>query len=216
MNKKLTLVIGDKHLSSWSMRPWLLMKASGLPFKEIGILLDKPDSAEQIKKHSPSGKVPLLTIGTTKIWDSLAISETIAELAPDKNLWPTDLVARAKARSYCAEMHSSFQNLRTDLSMNLQLKTRVNHLTAGTKADIKRVMKLWEDALAESGGPYLFGKHFGIVDAFYAPVVFRFKSYGIGIKTTAAQNYIKTISGNAHVKEWVNAALREDPTLVTF
>ncbi len=161
----LLLVIGDKNLSSWSMRPWLVLKATKLPFREVKILLDRPDTARKIRRVSPTGKVPVLIHGKTVIWDSLAICEYLHELAPDKDLWPKDASERAIARSYVSEMHSGFPHIRSQLSMDITLRTKIKHLNDSTKLEIERVLALWSDALKKSGGPYLFG-NFGIVDSF--------------------------------------------------
>lgn len=211
-NNGLILVIGNKNLSSWSMRPWLVLKASGLKFKEINIELDTPETTKNIKQYSPTGKVPVLVHGDLHVWDSLAISEYIAELtadlAPDKNLWPVDLQDRAIARSYVAEMHSGFMSLRNQLSMDISLRTEIKHLVPGTISDIERIISMWDEALSNSKGPFLFGE-FGIVDAFYAPVVFRFQSYGIQIKNKKVQKYMQSILKLDIVQEWVKSSGKE-------
>lgn len=209
----LSLVIGDKALSSWSMRPWLALKASGLPFKEIKIPLDWPNTKKRILKYSPSGKIPVLIHGKHRIWDSLAICEYIAELAPQ--LWPAESGERALARSMVSEMHSSFQSLRDQLSMDLQMKTKILHLTPQTIRDIERILLLWQQALKKSKGPFLFGE-FSIADAFYAPVVFRFLSYGIDIKNKSALKYMKHIQAHPAVKSWYQAAQKEKPFTSKF
>lgn len=214
-NDELTLVVGDKNLSSWSMRPWLVAKASGLDFKQVKIILDTPKTKAQIKKYSSSGKVPVLLHGKTHIWDSLAICEYLHELAPQKKLWPTDPADRAIARSYVAEMHSGFASLRSQLSMDIRLRIKVRHLAPQTISEIQRVLELWQTALKKSKGPYLF-THFGIVDAFYAPVVFRFVSYGIQIKNPLILKYMDTIQKNIFVKELVQEALKEKPVSFNF
>lgn len=211
----LKLIIGDKNLSSWSMRPWLVLKSSGLAFEEIQIFLDRPTTKKQIEKFSPSGRVPVLIHDKTTIWDSLSICEYIAELAPRKLLWPKDTSRRAIARSYVAEMHSGFSSLRNQLSMDLGLRMKIKHLSPGTIDDIKRILELWENALRTSGGPFLFGE-FGIVDAFYAPVVFRFLSYGVQIKNKYALSYMRRIQNHKTVKEWVSKAMREKAYRPTF
>lgn len=202
------LIIGDKAYSSWSMRAWLIAVQSGLPFKETMIKLDAAKTAEQINKHSPSGKVPVLKHGKIQVWDSLAIAEYLHELSPEAQLWPSDPALRALARSFTAEMHSGFQNLRSQLSMDLQLKTQARHLTAGTITDIHRILDMWKMALRQSEGPFLFGD-FCIADAFFAPVVFRFKSYGIQIKDKGLQTYMKNIEDHHGVQFWVAEALKE-------
>ena len=204
----LQLVIGDKNLSSWSLRAWLVAKISGLKFKEVLILLDRPETKNALAKYSPSQKVPCLHFDSEKIWDSLAISETFAELAPDKNLWPKDSAERALARAYTAEMHSGFASIRNQLSMDIRLRMKIRHLTPQTISEIERIKTLWETALEKSSGPFLFGS-FGIVDAFYAPVVFRFQSYGIEFTSQSINNYMKAVLDFAPVREWSDAALKE-------
>lgn len=204
----LLLVIGDKNFSSWSMRPWLALKHSGLKFTEKQVVLDSPDATRKILKFSPTGKVPALIHGKTTIWDSMAICEYINELAPRANLLPANPQLRALARSYIAEMHSGFSDLRSQLSMDIRLKIKAYHLVPGTVSDIRRISHLWEKALKKSGGPFLFGG-FTIADAFYAPVVLRFESYGIDLSSKFCQNYQKNILKNEHVKNWIEHAKRE-------
>jgi glutathione S-transferase len=206
--KPLQLLIGDKSLSSWSMRAWIVMKLSGLPFEEILVFLDRADTKEKLKKYSPSELVPCLIQGDLRIWDSLAISEYLAELAPDKNLWPNEPSDRAIARSYVSEIHSSFSSVRAQLSMDLLLNMQIRHLLPDTIKEIQRILFLRETALTKSSGPFLFGE-FGIADAFYAPVVYRFLSYGIEINSPLAQAYISRVQEFPVVKEWVTAALKE-------
>jgi glutathione S-transferase len=213
--ENLKLVIGDKNFSSWSMRPWLALKASGLVFEEINIQLDSPKSAKLIAKHSPSGRVPVLWHDDVQIWDSLAICEYVNELAPDKYLWPRAKLDRARARSYVSEMHSGFPSLRSQLSMDIGLKMEMSHLLIGTISDIKRVLEIWKECLKKSKGEYLFGG-FGIADAYFAPVVFRFLSYGVQIENAAIRNYMQTVKTNPFVKEWVQGARKEKPYRHTF
>jgi glutathione S-transferase len=213
--EQLSLVIGDKNLSSWSMRAWLSLKASELPFEEILILLDQAETKLDLNKYSPSSKVPCLIHGDLRVWDSLAICEYIAELAFDKFLWPEDIQSRAIARSYVSEMHSGFSALRSQLSMDIRLRMEIRHLTPQTIEDIKRVLFLWNGALNKSKGPFLFGK-FGIVDAFFAPVVFRFVSYGINIQSSTIKKYMEHLQNYEHVKEWVHAGLNEKPNAFVF
>lgn len=209
------LVIGDKAYSSWSMRAWLVAVQSGLPFKEINVKLDTPKTAEQIAKHSPSGKVPALKHGKTVIWDSLAIAEYLNEISPEAKLWPEDAATRAVARSYAAEAHSGFANLRMHLSMDLQLRAEARHLTSGAIADIQRILEMWRTALKVSKGPYLFGD-FSIADAFFAPIVFRFISYGIKIKDKTALAYMQNIQDHHGVQFWVEEAMAEKNTTPVF
>jgi glutathione S-transferase len=209
------LVIGDKNLSSWSMRPWLVLKASGIPFKEAQVLLDRPDTVKKLKRVSPSQRVPVLFHNGLKIWDSLAICEYINELAPDKKLWPQDLKRRAVARSFVAEIHSGFSGLRGQLSMDITLRTKIKHLSPQTVADINRIVQIWSDSLKKSKGPFLFGE-FGVVDAFYAPVVFRFQSYGIDIKNPLIRKYRDAILKHPAVQEWVRGAKKERAYFTKF
>jgi glutathione S-transferase len=209
------LVIGDKNLSTWSMRAWLVLKQSGLTFEEVMIPLDGPDTKKSLQTFSPSQKVPCLIHNDLKVWDSLAISEYIAELTPDKNLWPADSTQRALARAYAAEIHSSFQSMRSQLSMDIRLQMNIRHLAAQTISEIERILTLWKNALEKSKGPFLFGE-FGIVDAFYAPVVFRFLSYGIQISSEPVKKYMKNIQEFESVKTWVKAALDEKPPAIEF
>lgn len=175
---ELTLYIGDKNLSSWSLRPWILMKQAEIPFTEKTIRLDKPETRTEITKVSPSGRVPCLVDGDLAVWDSLAISEYVAEKFPAKRLWPDASAPRAIARSISAEMHSGFANLRTVWPMQF-LREGLRHLTSNVAADIARVADIWETCRLdyEKEGPFLFGR-FSIADAMYAPVVSRFITYG--------------------------------------
>lgn len=202
------LVIGDKAYSSWSLRAWLVAVQSGLPFREINVKLDSPKTAAQILKHSPSGKVPALKHGKVVIWDSLAIAEYLHELSPEAKLWPEDPALRALARSYAAEMHSGFASLRSQLSMDIQLQSKARHLLPGTVTDIERILTMWKTALAKSKGPYLFGD-FCIADAFFAPVVFRFISYGVQIKDKTVLAYMNNIQEHHGVQFWAEEALTE-------
>ena len=208
MNTKpnLKLVIGDKNLSSWSLRPWLVMKASGLVYDEILVRLDRPETSAELSKYSASKKVPVLLEGGIAIWDSLAICERIAELAPEIDLWPKSAFDRAVARSYVAEMHSSFQAVRSQLSMDVSLRMSIKHLTKSTIDDINRILALWTSALDHYNSRYLFGESFSIVDAFYAPVVLRFQSYGIVIKSDKILSYMQDVLSYPHLVDWINAA----------
>jgi len=172
----LRLVIGNKRYSSWSMRPWLVLKAFGIPFEEVRILLDRPDTSSKIAEYSLAGRVPVLISGEMTIWDSLAICEFLAEQYPLMNLWPEDLAARAMARSICAEMHAGFSALRHEMSMDIQAYLPGQGRTAGSQSDIGRISEIWENCLSRFGAhAYLFGE-FSIADAYFAPVVMRFKT----------------------------------------
>ena len=204
----LTLVIGNKNYSSWSFRPWLLMKQLGVSFREHVIQLSVASTRAEIDQFGPSGKVPVLRDGELCVWDSLAICESIAELEGDG--WPKDARARAMARSAAAEMHSGFVNLRSQWPMNARARHRSTPMTPTLEADIKRVDQLWTDCRQHFGagkGPWLFGE-FSVADAMYAPVVLRFNTYGAQVSATARE-YISTVLEDRYVKEWVGAAEQE-------
>ena len=204
----LKIVIGNKQYSSWSMRPWLLLKETGAPFEEVVIGLDLPDTAQQIRKHSPSGRVAALVDGDTTVWDSLAICEYLNEKFPQAQLWPKDSRLRALARSVSAEMHSGFANLRNDCSMKILKTFPAKALRAETQAEVDRIVELWTDCLQKSGGPYLFGAKPGIADAMYAPVVSRFRSYSIPV-SGAAKAYCETVWAWPAVQAWFAGAQAE-------
>ncbi len=187
----LRLVIGNKNYSSWSMRPWLLMKQIGIPFEEVQVWLDTPDTVADIARYSPSGRVPALIDGEISIWDSLAICEYLAERFPHKRLWPADQARRAHARAIAAEMHAGLMNLRTRMPMNIRNRYPGCGMNDAVAGDIARVGKIWSQCLSASGGPFLFGE-FGIADAMYGPVVFRFQTYGVELAGDAAQ-YTRTM-----------------------
>jgi glutathione S-transferase len=203
------LVIGDKNVSSWSMRPWLVLKHFGIPFEEIMIRLARPDSSANILAHSPSGKVPcLVTDAGDAVWESAAIMETLAELFPQHAMWPRDTAARAHARSISAEMHAGFADLREQMSMNIQRQAFGQELTAGALANVKRIDLIWRNCLDAHGGPFLFGKEFGIADAMFAPVVMRFNSYTPKLSETA-RSYAARITALPEVAEWIEGARNE-------
>jgi glutathione S-transferase len=213
MSARYTLFIGSKNTSSWSLRPWLAMKMAKLAFEEVLIPLRRPETKAAIKSHSPSGKVPALIIdengGVQTVWDSLAISETLAERHPEALLWPEDAAARAEARSIAAEMHSGFPNLRNVLSMEIAARHPTPQLDDAVQADIARVIAIWESALLRFGkdGGFLFGP-FTIADAFYAPVATRFETYGIHLPAVA-QAYTQRVLALAPMREWESAAKAE-------
>jgi glutathione S-transferase len=207
----LALVIGDKNLSSWSLRPWLLLKRTGLPFREIHIRLRQLDTTAQIAPYSPSGKVPVLLHGDLKVWDSLAICEYVAELAPHARLWPEDRGDRAVCRSVCAEMHSGFLALRSEFPMEINSRITKAPLAAST-ADIARIVFMWAGLRAKhaADGPFLFG-HFTVADAMYAPVATRFRTYGIqlrafGDKSGLATAYVDTVLALPEMEAWAEDA----------
>ena len=205
------LVIGNKAWSSWSLRPWLLMKAFGLPFQEIEVALRQPGSKAEILKHSPAGKVPALLVGDLLVWDSLAIIECVADRHPDLAIWPKDPAARAIARSVSAEMHSGFQQLREHCPMDILATKPIEHLPETVELNVRRIIACWMDCRARfgQGGPYLFGA-FSAADAMYAPVASRFKTYipdlaRYGDDGTAAR-YVDTIFAMPALSEWVAGA----------
>lgn len=207
----LTLVMGNKAYSSWSLRPWLALKQAGLPFAETVIPLRQPDTAARIAEHSPSGRVPSLIHGGLTVWDSLAICEYVAELAPDAGLWPADRAARAVARAVSAEMHSGFVSLRTTMPMNLKSDRKGQGLTETTAADITRIEALWADARTRfgipAGGPFLFGA-FTIADAMFAPVVTRLETYGAPV-SPESRAYMDAVLALPAMREWIVAAKAE-------
>ena len=210
MSARYTLFIGSKNTSSWSLRPWLAMKMANLPFEEVLIALRRPETKEEIKPHSPSGKVPALRIEegarVQTVWDSLAICETLAERHPGAHLWPADASTRAEARSVTAEMHSGFPDLRNALSMDIARRHPVPALDEAVQGQIARIVAIWEAALMryKNEAGFLFGE-FSIADAFYAPVVTRFQTYGIPLPAVA-QAYTQRIVALAPMREWEIAA----------
>lgn len=209
---ELTLIVGSKNHSSWSLRAYLALAHTGQPFREVLIALDKPDTAVNIAQYSPSGRVPALRHGNIAIWDSLAICEYLAETFPQARLWPREREARAVARSVVAEMHSGFSNLRQNMTMDIRARKPGQGRAPGVAEDIARIQALWNECRARfgQGGPFLFG-HFTIADAFYAPVVTRFVTYGVELDAVS-RAYRDTILELPALKTWTEAALKE-PTL---
>lgn len=207
-----TLILGNRIYSSWSLRGWLLVRQAGLAVEEIVIPLRTPDTASEIGKHSPSGKVPTLVVGDLTVWDSLAIAEYCAEQAPDAGLWPADAAARAVARSVSAEMHAGFQALRGAWPMNLKRKGPALAPDVAVAADIARISAIWADCRARfsqgrSGGPFLFGD-WCAADAMYAPVVSRFVSYGAPLDPQATA-YCTAVMNHPLMHEWSESASTE-------
>ncbi len=204
-----TLVIGDKNLSSWSLRPWLALRVFGIDFEELRLPLDTPEFRARIGEFSPTGKVPALLHDGVAVWESLAILEYINETFLGGRGWPHERAPRAHARAIAAEMHAGFAALRRELPLNLQ--RRGAPATPGPEAarDITRVQQLWRDARGRfgTGGPFLFGG-FGLADAMYAPVALRFVAYGIAL-TAEAQAYVEAITALPAVIEWRAAAEAE-------
>lgn len=208
-----TLIIGNKNYSSWSLRPWLLLRHHGVAFDERRLLLDTPEFAAEVARWSPSGRVPALRHGEVAIWDSLAICEYADEVFLDGAGWPADVAARALARTVSAEMHSGFQALRTAMPMNARRRKASPGISAAVRHDIDRVFALWSDCRRRfgSGGPFLFGA-FSIADAMYAPVALRFLSYGVALDEPA-RAYVGALLGLDALQEWLCAAAAEPETL---
>src|SRR5688572_8019976 len=202
----LTLYIGTKNLSSWSLRPWLALKHIGVPFAEVEIPLRRPDTRERILAPSPSGRVPALRHGDLVVWDSMAIVEYLAETFPDARLWPEHPRARAGARAAAPGRRSGFAALRTHMPMDIRGRQPGKGREAGVAEDIARVTAIWRALRARfgTGGPYLMGA-FGAVDAFFAPVCTRFVTYGVELDPEA-QAYVETISNHPAMREWAAAS----------
>jgi glutathione S-transferase len=202
------LVIGDKNVSSWSMRPWLVLRHFGIPFDEVLIPLYQSGAKALILEVSPSGKVPcLITDAGDAVWESLAIMETLAERHPEHAMWPRDAVARARARSISAEMHAGFPDLRQNMPMEICTHAAGIGATPGALANIARIEAIWDDCLTKSGGPFLFGE-FGIADAMFAPVVMRFNSYAPELNARSC-DYVDAVTALPAVAEWIDAARQE-------
>ena len=204
---KFKLVTGDKIYSTWSLRPWLLLKYFNIPFTEFKIKLRDKNTKKYILKFSPSGKVPCLIYGKIKIWDSLSICEFLAEKFKNKNLWPKNNVNRIMARNISSEMHSGFTNLRKNLSMNFLEKNLKFKNNKETSAEITRAKKIVENCLKKSKGPFIF-KKFSIADAMYAPVMFRFKIYNVKL-SFVLEKYLNTLLNMKEIKNWVLEARKE-------
>lgn len=214
------LILGNKNYSSWSLRGWLAAKQSGLSFDELTVPL-KGEDWDKAKRdmgeiQPSSGKVPILWDGDAVIWDSLAILEYLADKVGRDRFWPKDEAARGMARAMVAEMHSSYASLRSEMPMNVRRQRPLADLSDATKADIVRILQLWAEARARHGsaGPFLFGT-FGAADIFYAPVVSRFLTYGIGVPGFA-QSYMQAIWEHDWMREWIAAAEAEEWVIEQF
>nr|WP_295785329.1 glutathione S-transferase family protein [Rhodoferax sp.] len=213
----LKLYIGNKNYSSWSMRPWVLLTQAGIPFEEVMVRFDSFDADSTFKQKmqsaTPTGKVPLLVDGDLAVWDTLAIAEYIAEQFPDKQLWPADTAARARARSICAEMHSGFTALRGNCPMNIEAQLAdagalIWRDKPAVRADVQRLVAMWTALLQEHGGPLLFGSRFTIADAYFAPVCMRMKTYALPLPADIAA-YVERVNALPGVQAWVREALAE-------
>lgn len=213
----LKLVIGNKNYSSWSMRPWLAMRANDIAFEEICIpLYTGAADKQRILDVTRSGKVPALIDGDVTVWDSLAIIEYVAELFPQKRLWPADKIGRAQARSISAEMHSSFVALRSECGMNLHRPIGAVKLSADARANIARIQEIWSDCRERYGksGAFLFGA-FGAADAMFAPVIHRFRTYAIPV-TPPVRDYMDAMMALPAFQEWTRAGLAEPHVIEKF
>jgi len=216
----LKLYIGNKNYSSWSMRPWVLMQHAGIAFEEVKLRFDSFSADSNFKQRlgriSPAGRVPVLLDGELVVWDTLAIAEYLAETFPDRQLWPQDARARARARSVCAEMHSGFTALRGACGMNVEARLpEVGALiwrdNSAVRADVARIVEMWQELLAEHGGPMLFGP-FSIADAFYAPVVMRLRCFALPVPADIAA-YMQRVCALPGVAAWIEGALAEQDFL---
>ena len=213
----LKLYVGNKNYSSWSMRPWVLLRQAGIAFEEVKVRFDSFDSSSSFKKTisdvTPVGKVPALVDDGFVVWDTLAIAEYLAEKFPAKALWPQDVQARARARSLCAEMHSGFGALRAACPMNIEADLAATGQLIwrdkpAVRADVARIVAMWRELLAQHKGPMLMGE-FGIVDAFFAPVCMRLKSYALPVPAEITA-YIERLCLLPGVKAWIDDALLEN------
>ena len=212
----LKLYIGNKNYSSWSMRPWVLLKQAGIPFEEVKVRFDSFEALSTFKQTlldiTPVGKVPVLLDGDLAVWDTLAIAEYLAEQYPDQQLWPADVKARARARSICAEMHSGFGALRSACPMNIEAGLAdtgrlIWRDKAAVRADVARIVAMWGELLATYQGPLLFGR-FSIADAYFAPVAMRLSRYALPVPPEISA-YIDRLSALPGVQAWVDDALAE-------
>ncbi len=212
----LTLFIGNKNYSSWSMRPWVLLKEAGIPFEERRIRFDSFEGDSNFKREvlqvNPSGRVPALVDDGFVVWDSLAITEYAAEKFPDRGVWPADAKARARARSVCAEMHSGFGALRTHCPMNIEADLAAMGAViwrdqAAVRADVARLVEMWTGLLEEHKGPMLFGA-FSAADAFFAPVCMRLRTYQLPVPGPV-MDYVRRVCALSSVQAWMEDALAE-------
>jgi glutathione S-transferase len=212
----LKLYIGNKNYSSWSMRPWVLLKQAGIEFDEVMVRFDSFDAGSSFRTTmdavTPTGKVPVLVDGDLTVWDTLAIAEYVAEQFPDKHLWPQDKAARARARSVCAEMHAGFTGLRGNCPMNIEaslpeIGALIWRDKPAVRADVARLVAMWEALLTQHGGPMLFGE-FSIADAYFAPVCMRLKTYALPVPPAIAA-YVARICALPGVKAWIDGAVAE-------
>lgn len=212
----LKLVIANKLYSSWSLRPWLVLRAFSIPFEEVIIPLRQADSRANVLEYSPSGKVPALICDGDVVWDSLAIIETLADRYPDRAIWPKDAKARAHARAISSEMHSGFTTIRQICPMDLGTKYATPEITVPLQANIDRIETIWSEARQKYGrsGPYLYGE-FSAADAMYAPIASRMDSYDLPV-SSETRRYMTTILNHPDFRAWRDAALREPWTIPEY
>jgi len=201
------LLIGNKNYSSWSLRPWLLLKHFNVAFREEKLRLDTPEFASKIGDWSGARRVPVLRDGTLSVWDSLAICEFINERWLQGRGWPADLAARSFGRAIASEMHSGFAAMRTEMPMNVRRPPRVVALSANAQIDVQRVQQIWMSSLQRFGGPWLLGE-FSIADAFYAPVAWRFHGYASAVAAPALE-YLEALIAHSSMQQWASAAHAE-------
>ena len=212
----LSLYIGNKNYSSWSMRPWVMLRQSGVAFDEVMVRFDSFSDDSRFKQRlgpiSPAGRVPVLVDEGFVVWDTLAVAEYVAEKFPEKNLWPRDSQARARARSVCAEMHSGFGALRSACGMNIEADLAeagkiIWRDKPAVRADVARIVEMWSELLAMHGGPMLFGE-FSIADAYFAPVCMRLRTFALPVPE-AITAYVQRVAALPGVKAWIDGALAE-------
>ena len=212
-----TVVIGNKNYSSWSLRGWLMARIAGIEFDEIVIPLDLPETQAAVRKHSPSGRVPVLLHRGLAVWESLAIAEYLNDLKPEVGLWPASAAARAHARSISTEMHAGFMELRNAMPMNIRASYPGKGMTPAVRTDIERITAIWRDCRKRFAGAFqkddgfLFGA-FGAADAMFAPVVTRFRTYGVKLDTDS-DAYCNAVLAQPAMKDWIDAA-KHEPWLI--
>lgn len=201
------IAIGNKRYSSWSLRPWLVLKHLGVEFEEVLVPLRTPGSDALKRRYCPSGRVPTLHHGKVVVWESLAICEYLAEIFPDRGLWPRDVADRADARAISSEMHSGFRGLRENMPCNVAVSMPEKPRTSATENDIARISSLWEDRLGRHDGKFLYGD-FTIADAMYAPIAIRFRAYGVKLPERS-QKYAEMMLALPSMVEWIEAGKSE-------
>lgn len=206
------LIIGNKNYSSWSLRPWLVLKQFAVPFEETVIPLFRPESKDRILSYSPGGKVPVLRDGSVVVWESLAICEYLADRFPERNFWPQDPAARALARSLSAEMHAGFANVRSEMPMNVRRAPASLALSESARTEVARIQEIWRECRkGRSAGEFLFGA-FTIADAMFAPVAYRFDRYGVAVDASS-RAYMESLFSLPAMREWEDAA-RQEPWII--